>query len=203
MTILQIVTFTASSNYIADPTVVKVALDNLGSAEGCVSSFHGLQIDDGKTVYVFSFWESEPQYQSFAGGPENPTFLAGLKAASANSPEVHYLDTGAIDLTAAFSAPVTEFVLWTINADVEPQEAELVKGFDDLIAGLDVATGVHPPGLWAYCKDNTKNVVVIAGWNTVDTHWEAVKEGTGLHATVQLLLKKATLVLGHVKLLKQ
>ncbi|KAJ7622112.1 hypothetical protein FB45DRAFT_1061736 [Roridomyces roridus] len=151
MTILQIVTFTASSKYLAQPkNVMKEALDALESGEGCASVFHGLQIEDGKTVYIFSLWESEEQYESFAGGAGHFSILAGIKTAAASYPKVHYLSTGlsAVDLIPAFSAPITEFGLWTLKPDVSPKDAELVQGFEELKTGPDGTAGAHPPALW-------------------------------------------------------
>ncbi|KAJ6549593.1 hypothetical protein DFH09DRAFT_1501915 [Mycena vulgaris] len=68
--------------------------------------------------------------------------------------------------------------------------------------GLDGAKGAHPPCTWAMSKDTGTNVLVFVGWDTVEAHWEAVKEGTELHAVIQALLNKADFVLGHTRLVK-
>ncbi|KAJ7833121.1 hypothetical protein B0H14DRAFT_2801488 [Mycena olivaceomarginata] len=134
------------------------------STPGFVSAFRGLQIDDGKTGYTITVWQSAEDYASFAQGGVSSDFLAALRPAATGEFEVHH--TG-----------------------VTP--AEISPLFDDLARGLNAANGAHPPCVWAPSKVSGNHILVF---DTVEGHWDAVKEGTELHSS--------DFVLGHANLME-
>ncbi|KAF8198683.1 hypothetical protein K438DRAFT_1966647 [Mycena galopus ATCC 62051] len=200
MATIQRITFTASSSFASDPSILSTPSGIVKSAPGYVSSFHGLQIDDGKTGYFITVWQSAEHYTSFVRGTAHADFLTALKPAAVDEPEIHHVHAGGINPSTALSAPATELVLFTLKSGVT--FTEISPLFDELGRGLDGASGAHPPCLWAPSKDSGNQVLVFVGWDTVEAHWEAVKEGTSLHAVIQRLLEKSDFVLGHVHLVK-
>ncbi|KAJ7271468.1 hypothetical protein C8J57DRAFT_1319077 [Mycena rebaudengoi] len=201
MSTIQRITFAASSSFTSDPNIFNTPLEILKSTPGYVSAFHGLQVDDGKTGYMITVWQSAEKYASFVQGSTYSKFLEAVKLAAASDPEIHHVHTNAVNLDTALSAPTTELVLFTLKPGVTVEEMSPL--FDELVRGLDAAEGAHPPSLWAISKASENKILVFVGWDTVETHWEAVKEGTELHAVVQLLLKKSDFILGHAHLTKK
>ncbi|KAJ7468625.1 hypothetical protein FB451DRAFT_1136776 [Mycena latifolia] len=200
MPIVQRITFPVSSAFASDPNVFSKPLEIVKSTPGYVRSFHGLQIDDGKTGYFITVWQSVENYTSLVQGTEYSDFLTALKPAASGELEHHHVDAGTVEPSIALSAPTTELVLFTLKAGVTPPE--IFPLFEELARGLDGAKDAHPPCLWGPSKDSGNNILVFVGWDTVEAHWEAVKEGTELHRVIQELLKKADFVLGHAHLVK-
>ncbi|KAK7039883.1 hypothetical protein R3P38DRAFT_3391249 [Favolaschia claudopus] len=205
-TVIQRITFTASSSFTSDPNVFNAALQILKKAPGFIGSFHGLQIDDGKTGYFITVWSSPEHFSSFAQPTSFPAytqFLDTLKPYAVNGKlETHHVYTpDTIDPHTALRAPITELVLFKFKPGVTL--AQIGPLYDELGVGLDRAKGSHPPCFWAVSKEsNEDEVLVFVGWDTVEEHWDAVKEGTELHAVIQKLLEKSSFVLGHAKLME-
>ncbi|KAJ7791947.1 hypothetical protein B0H14DRAFT_2933742 [Mycena olivaceomarginata] len=197
---IQRIAFTASTSFASDANIFSVPLEIVRSTPGFVSAFRGLQIDDGKTGYFITVWQSAEDYASFAQGDAYSDFLAALRPAATGELEVHHVHADAVNPTTALSAPATELVLFTLKTGVTP--AEIFPLFDDLARGLNAASGAHPPCVWAPSKASGNHILVFVGWDTVEAHWDAVKEGTELHSVIQLLLKKSDFALGHVNLVE-
>ncbi|KAJ7935980.1 hypothetical protein B0H13DRAFT_1589934, partial [Mycena leptocephala] len=130
------------------------------------SSFHGMQVDDDKTEYLVTVWQSADHCASFVQGAAYPDFLAALKPAAAGELELHHVHAGSVDPSVALSAPTTEFVLFTLKAGVTM--AEISPLFEELARGLDAAKGARPPCLWAPTRDSANQVLVFVGWDTVE-----------------------------------
>lgn len=146
------------------------------------SSFHGLQIDDGKTGYFITgnstvacidqrthhlpVWQSAEHYASFVKGATYPDFLAALKPAAASELEIHHVHTGGVDPSTALSSATTELVVFTLKDGVTP--AEVFPHFEELARGLDTAKGAHPPCFWAASQDSKNQILVFVGWDTVE-----------------------------------
>ncbi|KAF7364174.1 hypothetical protein MSAN_01076700 [Mycena sanguinolenta] len=199
MSVVQRIAFTASNKF-ADPNVFGTALEIVKSKPGFLSSFHGLQIDDGKTGYFITVWQSTEHYFSFAQGSAYSDFLTALKPAAADELEIHHVHTGSVDVTTALTAPTTELVLWTLKAGVTIEE--ITPLFIELGRSLDIAKGAYPPSVWAPSKDSDKHILVFVGWDSVEAHMEAVKEGTEAHAVIGLFAPKADYLLGHAHFVK-
>ncbi|KAJ7833157.1 hypothetical protein B0H14DRAFT_2801544 [Mycena olivaceomarginata] len=196
---IQLIAFTASTSFASDAKF-SVPLGIVRSTPGFVSAFRGLQIDDGKTGYFITVWQPAEDYASFVQGGAYSDFLTALRPAATGEFEVHHVHADAVNPTTALSAPATELVLFTLKTGVTP--TEIYPLFDDLARGLNAASGAHPPCVWAPSKVSGNHILVFVGWDTIEAHWDAVKEGTELRSVIQLLLKKSDFVLGHVNLVE-
>ncbi|KAJ7800301.1 hypothetical protein B0H14DRAFT_2900200 [Mycena olivaceomarginata] len=200
---IQRIAFTVSTSFTSDANIFGYYnfqhIFNR-STPGFVSAFRELQIDDGKTGYLITVWQSGEDYASFAQGGVYSDFQAALRPAATGEFEVHHVHAGAVNPTTVLSTPATEVVLFTLKTGVTP--AEISPLFDDLARGSNAASGAHPPCVWAPSKVSGNHILVFVGWDTVEAHWDAVKEGTELHSAIQLVLKKSDFVLGHVNLVE-
>ncbi|KAJ7134708.1 hypothetical protein C8R44DRAFT_870310 [Mycena epipterygia] len=196
MPTVQIATFPVSEAFIAQPDVFKAPLDVIKTADGHISSYYGLQVEDGKTGYFVSVWESYGHHQKLIGEPNYASLVEALKPAAAGKLQRDHFDVAG-DANTALSAPAVEFVTWTLKGDGTPEK--LIPLLEDLAKGLDTAAGAHPPCLWGpsiEVEDKSK-FLLVAGWDSVAVHWEAVKEGTELHKIVGSILAIADLTIGH------
>ncbi|KAJ7727583.1 hypothetical protein B0H16DRAFT_1590290 [Mycena metata] len=198
MPIIQRTTFPVSDTFSSD--VLKTTVSIAKETTGYISSFHGVQVENNKIGYFISVWKSSEAYTSFVQGNDYAEFLASLKSAASAPSEVktHYVDV-AVEAETALLAPVTELVHFTMKADVPVEDSYDL--FAELARGLDQAPGGHPPAYWGRTGDSNE-VQVYVGWDTVETHWDAVKEGTDLHGVIQKLLGMSDFVLGHTRLTK-
>ncbi|KAJ6568821.1 hypothetical protein B0H19DRAFT_1256529 [Mycena capillaripes] len=200
MPAIERITFNVSDAFSSDSNIFKTPLDLVKTVPGHLASYHGLQIDDGKTGYFYSVWESASPYNEFVKSPAHSEFLDALKPAASGQLERHYVEVDTAKPHVPLAAPVTETVLFTLKDGVQP--ADTFDLYGKLARGLDAAAGAHPPCYWAPSENSKTHILVHVGWDTVDAHWTAVKEGTELHAVIQDLLKVADFHLGHVSLAK-
>ncbi|KAJ6522407.1 hypothetical protein B0H19DRAFT_1202957 [Mycena capillaripes] len=201
MPVVQRITFPVSEAFSSDPNIFKAATDIVKTSGGYISSFHGLQIEDKKTGYFVTVWQSSVPFNAFAEGTTYTNFMNTLQRAASGDVESHYVDVNAADPSIPLSAPVTEFVKFTVKKGI--QSGDTYDLFERLTRGLDAAGGAHPPSYWGSSRNSPGNhILVYVGWDTVEAHWEAVKEGTELHGIVQELLKQADVHIGHALLVK-
>ncbi|KAJ6585069.1 hypothetical protein B0H19DRAFT_409464 [Mycena capillaripes] len=193
MPTLQIATFPVSEAFVSKPEIFKAPMDVIKTAEGHISSFYGLQVEDTKTGYFVSVWESYEHHQKLIGEPSYASIIEALKPAVSGKLQRNHINVAG-DVDTALSSPAVEFVVFTVKPDASAEKLETLLG--ELAKGLDAAAGAHPPCVWGQgIEDKTKFLLV--GWDTVDAHWEAVKEGTGLYATIGQIKEVAGLTIGH------
>ncbi|KAJ7468623.1 hypothetical protein FB451DRAFT_1400984 [Mycena latifolia] len=204
MTIVQRIAFPVSPTFASEPNIFNKPLKIVKSVPGYVRSFHGLQIDDGKTGYFITVWQSVENYTALVQGTMYADFLAALKLIASGELENHHVDVGGVEPSIALSAPTTELALFTLKAGVAAPN--VFPFFEELACAQVGAKGAHSPCMWGPSKDSGNTILFFAGWDTVEAHFEAVKEltaeGTDLHRTIQALLEKSDFVLGHAHLVK-
>ncbi|KAJ7095800.1 hypothetical protein B0H15DRAFT_71903 [Mycena belliarum] len=199
MPTLQIATFPVSEAFLSNPEIFKAPMDVIKTAEGHISSFYGLKVEDKKSAYFVTVWESYEHHKRLIGESGYATIIEALKPAVAGKLERYHIDVTA-DANTTLSAPASEFVVFTLKPDATPEK--LVPLLEELGKGLDTAAGAHPPCMWAQSIEDKTKFLLIVGWDTVEAHWEAVKEGTELHATVGKIVAVADLVIGHAHVVK-
>ncbi|KAJ7822210.1 hypothetical protein B0H14DRAFT_3470968 [Mycena olivaceomarginata] len=201
MPAIQRITFPVSDAFLSDHNIFKSATDIVNTSAGYMSSFYGLQIEDKKTGYFVTVWQSSVPFNAFAEGTTYTNFMNTLQQAASGDLESHYVDVNTVDPCIPLSAPVTEFVIFTMKEGI--QSSDTYDLFERLTRGLDTSEGAHPPSYWGSSRNRAGNhILVYVGWDTVEAHWEAVKEGTELHGVVQDLLKQADVHIGHAQLVK-
>ncbi|KAJ7761592.1 hypothetical protein DFH07DRAFT_918321 [Mycena maculata] len=199
MPTVQIGTFPVSEAFLSKPEIFKAPLDVIKTSDGHISSFYGSQVEDGKTGYFVSVWESYEHHQKLIGEPSYANLIEALKPAAAGKLDRnHFNVTG--DADTALSSPAVEFVVFTLKADSSADK--LVPLLEDLAKALNIATGAHPPCMWGQSIENKSKYLLIVGWDTVAAHWEAVKEGTDLHKIVVSITGQADLTIGHSHITK-
>ncbi|KAJ7147053.1 hypothetical protein C8R43DRAFT_1129841 [Mycena crocata] len=199
MPVVQIATFPVSEAYLSNPEIFRAPLDVIKTADGLVGSFYGLQVEDKKTGYFVSVWESYEHRNKFRGEPSYASLIEALKPAAAGQLERNHIEISGDALTA-LSSPATEFVVFTLKGDGTPEK--LVPLLEDLGKRLDAAAGAHPPCIWGASVEDKAKFLLVVGWDTVEAHWEAVREGTDLHKIVGQISAVADIAIGHSKITK-
>ncbi|KAJ7259521.1 hypothetical protein B0H12DRAFT_1232001 [Mycena haematopus] len=191
---IQIATFPVSEAFGSSPDTFKAPMDLIKVADGYKGSFYGLQVEDPKTGYFVSVWESYELHQKLVKDPSYASIIETLRPAVAGNFERHHINVTSDPITA-LSAPAVEFVVFTLKAG--ESDEKLSSLLEELGKGADAATGAHPPCAWGQSVEDKNKYLLIIGWDTVEAHWEAVKEGTSLHAIVGKIKGVADLALGH------
>jgi len=194
MPCLQIASFPVSDAFLSNPGIFKAPLNAIKTADGHISSFYGLQVEDGKTGYFLSVWESYEHHQKFIQEPSYANLIETLKPAVSGKLERDHINVAG-DVDTALSSPAVEFVIFTLKADGSAEA--LTSLLEELGKGLDVAVGAHPPCAWGQSVEHKSKFLLVVGWDTVAAHWEAVKEGTALHGTIVQIKALADLSIGH------
>ncbi|KAF7298999.1 hypothetical protein MIND_00848100 [Mycena indigotica] len=160
-------------------------------------SFYGPQVENKETAYFVSVWKSYEDHAKLIADPSYKTVIEGLRSATTDSAQFsrNHIDVSKDPLTA-LSSPAVEFVLFTLK-NGEADADKLVPLLTELESGLNVATGAHPPCVFGQSREDKSKFLLVVGWDTVEAHWEAVKEGTGLHTTVGKIAALADLSIGH------
>ncbi|KAJ7366959.1 hypothetical protein DFH08DRAFT_836081 [Mycena albidolilacea] len=153
-----------------------------------------LAIEDKKTGYFVSVWESYELHQKLIKDPSYAGIVEKLKPAVSGKFERDHI-TVSKDPNAALSSPAVEFVAFTLKDGASAEKFSALM--EELGKGLDLAAGAHPPSVWGQSIEEKNKYLLVVGWDTVESHWEAVKEGTGLYTTVGQIKEVADLTIGH------
>ncbi|KAF7288539.1 hypothetical protein HMN09_01382900 [Mycena chlorophos] len=208
MPTIQVAQFPVSSDFQAAPQKFASSLDIIKTADGHIRfaplSYYGVQVEDEKNAYFISgdncrctVWESYEHHAKLIAEPSYKTLIESLRPATADSTKFsrHHIDISTDALTA-LSSPATEIVVFTLKNGAGDADA-MAPLMEELKAGLDAAVGAHPPCFFGQGREEKNKFVLVVGWDTVAAHWEAVKEGTSLHATVQKIAAIADIGIGH------
>ncbi|KAF7346426.1 hypothetical protein MSAN_01870500 [Mycena sanguinolenta] len=190
---IQIAHFPVSDTFVSNPDIFKAPLDIIKGAEGHKGSYYGLQIEDKKTGYFVSVWDSYEAHQKVIKDPNYAGIIEALKPAVSGPFERHHINVSS-DPTAALTAPAVEFVVFTLKDGAADKLTPLME---ELGAGADTAAGAHPPCAWGQSVEDKNKFLLVIGWDTVQAHWDAVKEGTALHGIVVKIKEFADLWIGH------
>ncbi|KAJ7069763.1 hypothetical protein C8F01DRAFT_527375 [Mycena amicta] len=197
MPCIQIAGFPISEAFVSSPDTFKAPLDVIKTAQGHIKSYYGVQVEDKQSGYFVSVWETYEDHLKLIAEPGYQSLVQILRPATIDSSKFNrnHIDVST-DPLAALSSPAVEFVVFTLKNG--PTDADkLVPLLTELESGLNAAAGAHPPCIWGQSREDKSKFLLVVGWDTVEAHWEAVKEGTGLHATVGKIASLADLVIGH------
>ncbi|KAK7048435.1 hypothetical protein R3P38DRAFT_2869335 [Favolaschia claudopus] len=191
---INIATFPSSDAFASNPDMLKAPVDMIKSADGHKASFYGIQVEDNKKGYFVSVWESHDHHRKLVESPNYASIIEKLKPTISGQFERNFINISH-DPLPALSSPAVEIVTFTLKSGSSAEQ--LTPLMEELGKGLDTATGAHPPCAWGQSVEDKNKVLLIVGWDTVEAHWEAVKEGTGLHATIVKIKDVADLSIGH------
>ncbi|KAJ7175941.1 hypothetical protein C8R46DRAFT_1080126 [Mycena filopes] len=197
MPTIQIATF--AQNFSSNPEAFKAPLEQIKTADGHIGSFYGVQVEDNKIGYFISVWESYEHHQKLTQDASYKKLIEVLKPAAAGGFERNHINVTA-DPNVALTSPAVEVVLFTLKAGTTAEQVTPL--LEELAKGLDAAVGAHAPCVWGQSIEDKSKFLLVVGWDTVEAHWEAVKEGTSLHKVVGSIVPLADLSIGHTHIKK-
>ncbi|KAJ7459934.1 hypothetical protein FB451DRAFT_1182208 [Mycena latifolia] len=163
----SIATFPVSEAFLSNPEIFKAPLDVIKTADGHIRYY----LPSNSVAQV---WQSYEHHKKLIGEPSYTSLIEALKPAAAGKLERHHVDIAG-DANTALSSPATEFVVFTVKPEGSPEK--LVPLLEELGKGLDISVGAHPPCMWGPSIEDKTKFLLVVGWDTVEAHWEAVKEG--------------------------
>lgn len=140
-----------------------------------VQVYKGFQVEDPNVAIWLTLWESIQGYHSFMSS--HPSLEEAFKSTSLPRVTViKVLDT-ADDFERAINAPVTEIG----EARPKPEHMDKLEILGELMSQLNVVLR-KSKGNVAVCQgknlEDDKVYTFTIGWNSVEEHEEAIKEGT-------------------------
>ncbi|KAG2033754.1 hypothetical protein BDR03DRAFT_902105 [Suillus americanus] len=173
--VTKIMYFKTTSSYLQDPSRLIAELNTTISAdtiEGLSKIYHGFETEDPTNAFWVFEWAS---LDAHSAHHQTDTFKATQlvsQQAIASTPTsvfVNFSDTSRI-----FSAPVTEFVTFTLKEGVSMDKLQpLVTQLEVKLQGTPKFYGSS----WAPVNDKPNVVHGVLGWESVQAHWDAVSSG--------------------------
>jgi quinol monooxygenase YgiN len=196
----EIMYFKASPSYIKDPSPMIAELTATSSGEtleGLLKAYIGFETEDPNNAFWVFEWVSQDAHNVHRGTDSfKATQAIATRQVFASKPismAVNFSDTSRI-----FSAPVTEFVTFTLKEGVSMDQLQpLVTQLEAQLEGTPNFYGSS----WAPVNEKPNVIHGVLGWESVEAHWEAVSSGP-LKETIDKVKEVADLWLVHA-ILKQ
>ncbi|KAG1898876.1 uncharacterized protein F5891DRAFT_981532 [Suillus fuscotomentosus] len=153
----ELVIFDTTEAIRKDRSILKPAFELVSKSSGIqIPAYVGIQIENPAKGYVFMNWDSLAHHQAMLASPSYPNLLEALKPCI----------WGLVEDPVAVKQPVTEVLLLTIkNPSNRTEVFDILTKFSDSTKKM----AVFGPTL------EDKNVIIfVAGWRSVEAHWEAV-----------------------------
>lgn len=173
--VTQIMYFKTSSSYLQDPSrliselATKSAADKI---EGLSKAYLGFETEDPTNAFWVFEWTSKSAHDTYH---QTDTFKATQAAARqvfASRPTHTF--AGFSNASRIFSAPVTEFVTFTLKKDASMDALQpLVQQLQAKLQGTPKFYGSS----WAPVVDKPNVIHGVLGWESVQAHWDAVSSG--------------------------
>lgn len=167
--------FKTSSSYLQDPSrliselATKSAADKI---EGLSKAYLGFETEDPTNAFWVFEWTSKSAHDTYH---QTDTFKATQAAARqvfASRPTHTF--AGFSNASRIFSAPVTEFVTFTLKKDASMDALQpLVQQLQAKLQGTPKFYGSS----WAPVVDKPNVIHGVLGWESVQAHWDAVSSG--------------------------
>ncbi|KAG1872504.1 hypothetical protein DFJ58DRAFT_762013 [Suillus subalutaceus] len=181
--VTKIMYFKTTASYLQDPSRLIAELTTASSAD--IAPIEGLSklIVDRLRAYIGfetedpsnAFWVFGRSSLRHTSSNRQDTFKATqaisqqIFASTPTSVFVNFSDTSRI-----FSAPVTEFVTFTLKEGVSMDALQpLVAQLEEKLQGTPKFYGSS----WASVNDKPNVVYGVLGWESVQAHWDAVTSG--------------------------
>ncbi|KAF6747881.1 hypothetical protein DFP72DRAFT_587873 [Ephemerocybe angulata] len=194
MPVIEITSFEASEALLVNPSLFSMVLDIVSTAEGFISAYGGLQVEDKKTAYLSLTWESMECYKRAVANPRYPEMATKLSAAIVGNPDT--LDYNFVefrkDHTPSFDAPVTELCTMQLREGRKAEELEAVlEPMHNVIAAARFS-GFHPPPTYGDFVGKSGLFLVTSGWDSAKDHPAARNNTTKpwvdkIHETVEVV----------------
>lgn len=161
----ELVIFDTTEAIRKDRSILKPAFELVLKSNGIqMPAYVGIQIENPAKGYVFMNWDSLAHHQAMLASPSYPNLLEALKPGYGGWSKMYHVIFNAQPV--AVKQPVTEVLLLTLKNPSNRTEVF------DILTKLSDSTkkmAVFGPTL------EDKNVIIfVAGWRSVEAHWEAV-----------------------------
>ncbi|KAF8835641.1 hypothetical protein BDN67DRAFT_937727 [Paxillus ammoniavirescens] len=168
--VAEIIHFTASEGYNSGSA--SLPLSRMSKLDGLNKSYIGYQTEDPTVLFWVMDWASKEAHEAFTKLDEYPSLVDASRPVMASQPRANFVKFE--ETKGALGAPITEFVTFTLKegktmTDLEP----LVKELHQKLAGAPKFHGDS----WSVVIDKPNVYHGILGWDTVEAHWDAVKDG--------------------------
>ncbi|KAG2052588.1 hypothetical protein BDR06DRAFT_957661 [Suillus hirtellus] len=161
----ELVIFDTTEAIRKDRSILKPAFELVSKSNGIqMPAYVGIQIENPAKGYVFMNWDSLANHQAMLASPSYPNLLEALKPAYGGWSKMYHVIFNAQPV--AVKQPVTEVLLLTIkNPSNRTEVLDILTKLSDSTKKM----AVFGPTL------EDKNVIIfVAGWRSVEAHWEAV-----------------------------
>lgn len=173
--VIQIMYFKTSSSYLQDPSKLISELATQSSAskiEGLSKAYLGFQTEDPSYAFWVFEWTSKSAQETYHQSDNFKATQVASQQVFASKPTHTF--AGFSNTSPIFSAPVTEFVTFTLKAGVSMTALQpLVKQLQAKLQGTPKFYGSS----WAPVVDKSNVFYGVLGWESVQAHWDAVGSG--------------------------
>ncbi|TEB39781.1 hypothetical protein FA13DRAFT_1723994 [Coprinellus micaceus] len=184
MPVVEIASIPASEAFLADLTLIDGPVANIvGKAEGFISAYVGLQIEDQKTAYLIVLWESLEAHQKLIGDPIYPTLISQLAPAVAGALKLQHVEfTG--DVAIAFGAPVTEVAVSKLREGKSKEDVDTFMPV--MVEASKVPPVAHGPCAYGEVIEEPGTFYLVLGWDSPEAH----RAVTGVEGPGKEVVKK-------------
>ncbi|KAG1808988.1 hypothetical protein EV424DRAFT_1646651 [Suillus variegatus] len=173
--VTQIMYFKTSSSYLQDPSrliselATKSAVDKI---EGFSKAYLGFETEDPTNAFWVFEWTSKSAHDTYHQTDTFKATQAASRQVFASRPTHTF--AGFSNASRIFSAPVTEFVTFTLKKGASMDALQpLVKQLQAKLQGTPKFYGSS----WAPVIDKPNVIHGVLGWESVQAHWDAVSSG--------------------------
>ncbi|KAF8073749.1 hypothetical protein FPV67DRAFT_1650552 [Lyophyllum atratum] len=197
MPIVEIERFLGSDAFVADPLVLKDALDILLDVDGVISVHYGIQTEDGRTGYLIVIWETYERCMDFEQQPSYVELQSCLSLARSSFLDSQHIDFDE-DAAPSLEAPTTEI------ATLNPQPGVSLHNFHIramlLREGLVHEETCHSVA-WGESKEKKGSWILAIGWDSMQDHLDAVSTSM-FPELIGSLEERAAIYVEHTNLVK-
>ncbi|KAG1765599.1 hypothetical protein EV702DRAFT_1151507 [Suillus placidus] len=173
--VTQIMYFKTSSSYLQDPSRLITELATTSSTdkiEGLSKTYIGFETEDPSNAFWVFEWISKSAHDAYHQTDAFKATQTAARQVFASRPTHTF--AGFSNASQIFSAPVTEFVTFTLKRGVSMSALQpLVKQLQAKLQGTPKFYGSS----WAPVMDKPDVFHGVLGWESVQAHWDAVSSG--------------------------
>ncbi|KAJ7848873.1 hypothetical protein B0H14DRAFT_2767090 [Mycena olivaceomarginata] len=198
MPLIQLATFSASEEFASSTDIFKEPVNLITGAEDYKGSFYGLQVEDKKTGYFISVWESSEHRQKLVKDASYAGITEKLKPAVAGQFETVHANVSC-DPNPALSAPVVAVGILTLKAGGSADKLRSL--LEELGERADTVAGARPPCIRGQSIEDKSKFLVAIGWDSLEIHMQLIKGGSN-SALFDQIRAEADFSMGHSHLKK-
>ncbi|KAG0700117.1 hypothetical protein DFH29DRAFT_1001385 [Suillus ampliporus] len=172
--VTQIMYFKTSQAYLQNPSqfISDLANKDPNKIDGLSKAYLGFETEDPSNAFWVFEWTSKSAHVTYHQSDVFKATKTASRQVFASKPTHTFV--GFPSTTGIFSAPVTEFVTFTLKKGVTMDKLQpLVKKLQSKLPGTPKFYGSS----WAPVVDKANVVYGVLGWESVKAHWDAVGSG--------------------------